>query len=84
MSLNLRLILIGILAAGALFAGWRFVELVAAGRVTQSIETHNQEDRDAADAASEARAGVRACYDGGGVWDRAKGQCIRPLPGTGK
>ncbi|CAM5767201.1 hypothetical protein [Bosea minatitlanensis] len=82
MSLNLRLALIGIIAAGVFFAGWKFVDLVAVGRVSKATEIFNQENRDAADAMSEARARVRACYDGGGVWDRAKGQCQRSVPGA--
>lgn len=85
MSLNLRLALIAILAAGALWAGREFVELVVAGRVTRATETYNQENRDAADKGSEARAGVRACRDRGGMsWDRATGECVRAVPGAGQ
>ncbi len=80
MTANIRLLLIivGVVAIGG--AAWHVVNLIAAGRVTKATETYNQENRDAADRAMDARARVRACYDGGGVWNRQAGQCERPLP----
>ncbi|MBN9458458.1 MAG: hypothetical protein J0I54_17650 [Bosea sp.] len=85
MSLNLRLALIGIIAAGVIFAGWKLVDLVAAGRVSKATETYNQENRDAADKGFQARADVRACRERGGMsWDRATGQCVRAVPEPGQ
>lgn len=80
MSANIRLLLLIVGIGGGCLGIWKLVDLVASGRVSKATETYNQENRDAADAATEARARVRACYDGGGVWDRQAGQCRRLVP----
>jgi ribonuclease PH len=78
--MTLRLGLYLALAAAGLVAGWRIVDMVAAGKVTTATESYNQENRDVADAVAEAKQRVRACYAGGGLWDRQAGQCQRPVP----
>lgn len=40
-----------------------------------AIEAVAAQDKEAVDAADKARARVRACYDGGGVW--SQGSCQR-------
>lgn len=82
MSANIRLLLLIAAIGGGCLSIWKLVDVVAAGRVTKAIDTQNREDREDADAAVAARAGVRACYDGGGVWDRAEGRCQRVVPGA--
>lgn len=80
MSANLRLILLlAALGAGGLTI-WKLADLLASQRVGKALDISNQDNRDVADAASEARARVRACRDGGGVWDRAAGECRRDVP----
>lgn len=81
-GLQIKLALAALALAAALYGGWRVTDLVAAGRVSRATEAYNQETRDAADAVAEARARVRACHGGGGVWDRATGQCVRSLSGA--
>ena len=78
--MSLRLALYAAIAAGLLFVGWRIVDLVATGRVSKATEIYNQENRDAADAVSAARARVRDCHARGLSWDRAAGECIRAVP----
>lgn len=80
MSANIRLVLLIAAIGGGCLGIWKIVDLVAAGRVSKAAETYNQENRDAADAATEARARVRACYAGGGLWNREAGECRRPVP----
>lgn len=82
--MSLRLAAYAALAAGLLLAGWRVVDMVAAGRVGKATEIYNQEGRDAADAVAEARQRVRACHAAGRLWDRQAGECLGPVPGAGK
>lgn len=81
-GVQIKLALAALALAAALYGGWRFTDLVAAGRVSRATETYNQENRDAADAVAEARARVRACHGAGGVWDRQTGRCLRSVPGA--
>ncbi len=83
-GLGLKLALAAGLALGIGIAGARIVNLIVDGRVSKATEAINQDQRDAADAISEARARVRACHLGGGLWDRSTGQCVRPVPGAGQ
>jgi len=85
MSANIRLVLVLAGLAGLVGFIWKVSDLVASSRVTKATETVNQENRDAADKGAEARAGVRACRERGGMsWDRATGQCVRAVPGAGQ
>jgi hypothetical protein len=82
--MSARLILLLIAGAIAALALWRFADLVATARVSKATDTFNQENRDAADAISAARARVRDCHARGLSWDRAAGQCVGPVPRPGK
>lgn len=72
-----------VLAAGGLYT-WRVYE---AGQKVGGADTADRiirEQRDAVDAMAAARERVRACYAGGGLWDRAAGKCRPAVPAAGQ
>ncbi|WP_276199810.1 hypothetical protein [Chelatococcus sp. XZ-Ab1] len=76
-------LVVAALAAGGLYT-WRVYEV---GQKVGGVETADRiirEQRDAVDAMAAARERVRACYAGGGLWDRASGQCRAAVQGAGK
>lgn len=80
---TLRLIAIGMSALVSLGAVWWIYEMVKErGRAEVRTEMERK-DKEAVDAAREARGPVRNCIDGGGLWSTARGVCVeRRVPGV--
>lgn len=77
---NIKLAIIGALALAGISFAARYVWLERTVAHDGAVEQVQAEEREAADAASSARARVRNCYASGGVWDRQAGKCDRPVP----
>jgi len=80
-------VLIGLGAAAAAGVGLYTWHVYEAGQKVGGAETADRiirEQRDAVDAMAAARERVRACYAGGGLWDRAAGKCRAAVPRAGQ
>lgn len=80
---NVRLVAMGVSALIALGAlAWLHSTIKESGRAEVRAEIERQ-DREAVDAAREARSPVRRCIDDGGLWSTASGKCLpRGVPGV--
>lgn len=67
-------------AAGAAYVGWRHHQYMRGWN--EALAYVAKQDAKAAKVATDAKNRVDACYDTGGDWDGATGECIRDAGGV--
>ncbi|MFN3892020.1 MAG: hypothetical protein ACK4MV_16615 [Beijerinckiaceae bacterium] len=73
-----RLWLIGGMVAAIVFGGWYIVHSIRKDAQDDIIRSIEKEEDHARKRAVEGARSVDACWDAGGVWDRATGSCRLP------